>query len=435
MRRILYALICLVAVSQSWGADVKSFGYTFATDPDPRVMRNLVCTSTTVCYSFGISNEDSVNGWAYTKTTDGGATWGTKTSINSTSTTVAGDVWYDQWTPGDTGTLIHTWYFDTTNDDVFYRTLDTASDTLGTERTVFNGATSVAGRGTFCSGTKTRSGYLYVAYDIDAGAEKGLQRSTDSGATWSANLATTFVEATADECMLFPATGTLDNNDMWAIYQDASANELTMKMWDSSAIAEVESSSMQACIENTTDEIQRPFAGAVRLSDGHLIVVSNSDGVTGSNNDAQAWDVSAVNAGSQTGILAKTNLTTNTANNYYYSVYVDSVDKIYVSYNGKRDGSETLGSATKVYYTSSTDGGTTWATGDTAYMQGTAGVVNQTWSSVSGPLFLVQWRQDRASPNSGNWTNAVSSVIGPTPTPTPTPTPSNQGNFFPFFQP
>src|SRR6185436_12670532 len=102
------------------------------------------------------------------------------------------------------------------------------------------------GRGAFVSGTKTRSGYLYCAYDIDAGAERGLHRSTDSGTTWSANLATTFVEATLDQCKLFPASNTGDNNDCWAIYYDASATAITLKMWDSSAAAQVESSTIQA---------------------------------------------------------------------------------------------------------------------------------------------------------------------------------------------
>ena len=398
------------------GADVKVQTYAAATDVQGRYMRNLVCVSNSTCYSFSIDNESGAGhtGFVYRKTTDGGATWATNVQIQSNAAQLAGDVWYDQWTPGDTGTLIHMWFFDSTADRVSWQSLDTASDTLGTARQVFGGASAVGGRGSFVSGTKTRSGYLYCAYDIDAGAEKGFQRSTDGGTTWSTVLSATFVEATLDECMLFPATGTGDNNDCWAIYHDASADALTMKMWDSSAVAEVESSTVQSCIENTADEAQRPFSGAIRLSDGHLIVVSNSDGVTLANNDMQVWDVSAVNAGSQTGITAKTDLTTNKAN-YYSSVYINPSDKIYVAYNGKRDGTETVNSSSKIYYATSTDGGTTWSSGDTAYSENAAGVNNQTWASNSGPRFLVQWRQDRASPDEGLWTNKNNSVIASTP--------------------
>ena len=426
MKRFIAIALLFACCSISQGADVRVGTYGYATDPNPRSMRNLVCTSTTTCYSFYIDNESAAGhtGYVYRKTTDAGATWGTAVQIQSDSTQTANDVWYDQWTPGDTGTLIHMWYFDTANDKVFWRSLDTISDTLGTERTVFTGASAVAGRGSFVSGTKARNGHLYVCYDIDAGAERGIHRSTDSGTTWSTNLTGSWVEATVDECMLFPATGTGDNADIWGIYQDASTDELTMKFLDISASSIIESSSMQTCVENTGDENQRPFAGAVRLSDGHIIVTSFSE-LNTSTADLQVWDVSAVNSGSQTGITAKTNITTNVAQISWPSVYINSSDKIYVAYTGKRDGTETIGTSTKVYYTTSTDGGSNWSSGDTAYMQGSGTNTRQTWSSNSGPLFMVQWRQDVASPNSGNWTNPSNSVA----------TSTGNSNFFPFLMP
>lgn len=381
-----------------------------------RGMRAIVYTTSQIGYIF---YSDAGPTFKYTKTTDGGATWAAAVTINSATTHVAYDVWYDQWTPGDTGTLIHTWYFNTTTSDVFWRSLDTASDTLGTERTCFNGATAVAGRGAFCSGTKTRSGYLYIAFDIDAGAERGLMRSTDSGTTWS-NVSGSFVEATIDQCLLFPASGTGDNNDMWAIYQDADVDALTMKMWDSSAAAAVESSTMQTMVENTSDGTgQMGFSGSVRLSDGDLIVVSGSEQDTATA-DMQVWDVSAVNAGSLTGITAKTDITTNIDDNYFPAVYIPANNNIYVAYNGKRDGSETLNGSTKIYYTKSTDGGTSWSAGDTAYSQDGAAANVQVWAPLSGPRFAVSWRQ-----GSSIYTNSVNSVI---------PTTGNS-NFFPFMIP
>jgi len=355
-----------------------------------RGMRAVVFPTSAVGYFFYI---DSGGQFVYSKTTDGGATWGAAVTINSATTHAAYDVWFDQWTPGDTGTLIHLWYFNTTTSDVFWRSLDTNGDTLGTERTAFNGVSAVAGRGAFCSGTKTRSGYLYVAFDIDAGAEHGIVRSTDSGTTWSSNLATTFVEATIDQCILFPTTGTGDDNDCWAIYQDASADALTMKMWDSSAAAEVESSTMQTCIEAAADIFgQEQFSGSIRLSDGHLIVASFSEVVTATG-DLQTWDVSAVNAGSLTGITAKTNITTNITNIFYPSMFIDKNDVIYVAYIGKRDNTENIGTNTHVYYTKSTDGGSSWSSGDTAYMEGTGGDTRQVWSPLSGSRFYVGWRK------------------------------------------
>ena len=265
---------------------------------------------------------------------------------------MAFDVWFDQWTPGDTGTLIHCWWFDSTNDIVRWRTLNTSGDALGTVRTVFTGASAVAGRGAFVSGTKTRSGYLYCAYDLDAGAERGLHRSIDSGTTWSANLATTFVEATLDTCKLFPASGTGDDNDCWALYYDASATALTLKLWDSSAAAQVESATIGVAHTDGATDLTGQFGydGAVRHSDGHLIVAKQStrDVAAGTH---QIFDFTSTST-----ITTKTAIATSTDDHYYPQVFINQgTGTIFVAYNGKRDGSEVLDTTTKVYYTYSTE--------------------------------------------------------------------------------
>lgn len=331
---------------------------------------------------------DSAGTFVYSKTTDGGATWGAAVTINSATTIVAYDVWYDQWTPSDTGALIHTWYFDVTNDIVRWKSLNTASDTQGTERVVFTGASAVAGRGAFVSGAKTRSGYLYCAYDIDAGAEKGLHRSTDSGTTWSASLSATFVEATLDTCKMYPASGTGDNNDCWAIYYDASATALTLKLWDSSAATATESATIQTHTDGATDLTgQFGFDASVRHSDGHLIMATLTQRDVAASAH-QVYDITDTST-----ITTKTAIQASTDDHYYPQVFIDqNTDAIYVSYNGKRDGSEVMDTTTKVYYTKSTDGGSTWSAGDTAYMEGAAGVVQQVWNPISGPRFYVGWR-------------------------------------------
>lgn len=354
-------------------------------------MRAVVFTTSSIGYWFYI---DSGGAFVYSKTTDGGATWGAAVTVGSATTQVAYDVWFDQWTPGDSGTLIHTWFFDTTNDDVFYRTLDTNGDALGTQRTVFNGATAVAGRGTFVSGTKTRSGYLYCAYDIDAGAERGLHRSTDAGVTWSASLSTTFVEATLDEAMLFPASGTGDDDDCWAIYIDASAVQLSMKMWDSSAAAQVESTGFTFTPNGTDLTGQFGYSGTLRLSDGRLILAYTSAYDTATTKTAfleVTWSTGSGNF-SLTG-FGYPNLVTNIDDHYYPAIFLDqTTNDVYLAYNGKRDGTEAIGTSTKVYYAQLVSGSGAWTTGDTAYMEGAAGVVAQVWAPLMGDRFYVGWR-------------------------------------------
>lgn len=343
----------------------------------------------------------------YQKTTDGGATWGTPVVINAADTTAA-DLWFDQWTPGDTtGTKIHIFYIDVPTADVMYCSLDTATDTVSAAVQIYAGASLAAAGsryGIFSSGTKARSGYLYCAYEIDAGAEYGFKRSTDSGATWSAVLDATFVEADKDQAYLYPATDTGDNNDCWAIYHDTSANALTLKLWDNSAATTTESATIQTFADTATQYLgEGGYSAAMRLSDGHIILASVSERNTATA-DHQVWDIASIAT-----ITALTAITTNIANHYYPAVYIDpNSNDIYVAYNGARAGTDTLDTASKVYYVKSTDGGTTWSSGDTAYMVDAAAVVVQVWTPPTGPRFLASWRIGYYSKT--NYTNSIVST-------------------------
>jgi hypothetical protein len=351
-----------------------------------RNMRVAVFKNSSVGYWF-LTNSDGT--FAYSKTTNGGQSWADPAVQIEAIGTVAADVWHDKWTPGDSGTKVHTWWLDWTNNSIKYRSLDTSSDTLGTAATVFAGASWASGRGNFVSGTKSRSGYLYAAFDIDAGVEKGLYRSTDGGANWSL-LDAAFVEATIDQCLLFPASNTGDDNDIWAVYHDASTNELTLKMWDSSAGSASESAVIMSLAENTSDATgQYGFSASVRHSDGHLIVAGVSE------RDAAASDHMVFDVNGTGSITQKTNITTNIDDHYHPAVFIDQdTDDIYIAYNGKTDGSETLGSVpgTTAYYAKSVDGGANW-TLDQAASEGGTSLRSQIWAPLMGPRFYVGWRQ------------------------------------------
>jgi phosphoribosyl-AMP cyclohydrolase len=140
--------------------------------------------------------------------------------------------------------------------------------------------------------------------------------------------------------------------------------------------------------ENVTDLAPGSygFAASVRHSDGHLIIASMS--AYDSSTTHSVWDVNGTGS-----ITALTSIQSATDDHYYPAVFIDqTTNAIYVAYNGKRDGSETLATTTKVYYTKSTDAGTSWSAGDTAYMEGAAGVVVQIWAPLSGPRLYVGWR-------------------------------------------
>ena len=346
-------------------------------------VRDIVFVNATTGYLF---YNDASSDFVYKKTTDGGATWGSPVAISGADTMSDFDVWFDQWTPGDKGSCIHIfWFGSSTTDNATYNRLNTTNDTLSGNVQVFNGATAVGGRGTFVSGAKMRGGNLFCTFDLDAFVETGTYKSTDNGVTWSA--LTNLVEATIDQGFVFPGNEA-DPNDVWIVYQDASTDELTLKVYDDSAGTYSESASFQTMVEQTTNATgQYGFAGSIRHSDGHLIVASVSEyDPAGATADLQVFDINGTGS-----ITTLTNIATNVDDIYYPSVFINQKnDDIYVSYIGKSDGTETMGTTVNIYYAKSTDRGITW-TKDTQYSEDAATTNRRTWTPLMGQLFIVNW--------------------------------------------
>lgn len=368
-----------------------------------RGLRAQVWVTSSIGYQFYI---DSGGQFVYSKTTNGGAAWGAAVTISAATTNLAFDVWFDQWTPGDTGTRIHTVYFDSTVDDVIHRSIDvlgSPTDAMGPETVIEAESTAVAAIGNHVSITKTDGGNLYVSWDVDAGAELGFERSTDGGGTWAAR--TIAVEAAADWSLLLPAQNTGDLNDCFAVYLDASTNELTVKWYDDTANTWTESSVIATVVENTTDLTgQYPFSASIRHSDGKLIIAVVTERDTAAS-DHRVFEVD--HNGTTFTITELASITTNIDDHYYPQVFIDQESNdIYVAYTGLRDGSETLGTTTKVYYVKSTDDGASWSAGNTAYMEGAAAAVLQLWTAPMGLRFYVSWRQ-ASTTLIGNAVNSV----------------------------
>ena len=319
---------------------------------------------------------------------------------DTTITALVFDVWYDKWTPGDTGTKIHIWWIEIDIDDINYRALDTSNDSFGSKIQVFAGGTAASNRANFVSGTKARGGNLYAVGTIDAAAECEFARSTDGGATWDATRVTP-QEACGDQGILFPAN-LADANDIWMLYDDISVELITLKTNDDSADSWAESATTIPFTDETTlGTGEGGYSGSIRHSDGHLIAATHSQ-IDNAATDFQIWDITDGST-----ITQKTAITTNIDDNYYSSVFIDqNTDDIYVSYAGKRDGSETLGTTVGIYYTKSTDGGTSWTAGDTAYSEST-GNYRQNWAGMMGNRFGVVWRNDATEGLLFNFVNSL----------------------------
>lgn len=325
----------------------------------------------------------------YRKTTDGGATWGAAVPvIAATINCIA--ACYDKDTPGNTGTLIHIIYNEQDADDCFYKSLDTATDTLSSAVTVFAGSSATGDRETFLTIARAVGGNLYAGGTIDLGTENFFYRSVDNGANWTAR--TDPLEAAGDQYHIYPSTEA-DTNDVWLVYDDISANELTLKTYDDSGNSFSEAS-ICAFVEASTDGQQYGWSGAIRHSNGHLYLAV-TDNVGDAGGDGEFYDI---NGGGS--ITAKTNFFTDNAGKGLPAVMVDINSKVWVAYL-----SGTVLTSWNVVYQTSVDGGASWS-GEVAFAQGAAGALRRPIVPRRSARFTVAWRS-----SANLLTNFVNSVV------------------------
>lgn len=357
-----------------------------------------VWTAAGTWYAFILSNGTS--DLYFAKTTDYGVTWNINATAIKAGTIIGLAVWFDKWTPGDSGTLIHLAYVDSDSDDVFYRQLETATDTLGTEISVFAGASASAPNSSL-SITKSKAGRILIAYDINgASTETGFYKSDDFPVTaFTVKSQTAFHEAAStDYYQLFPAN-LADTNDIWALFLDRSANEITLKTYDDSGdswSAIAESAAIMTCTEVAATTALPQMAGAVRSSDGNLILAA-WDSMDTAGALLRVFDITNAST-----ITEKTKVIDDGATNAnddqaLVAVGLDSVNgTIYVFYCGVIAGTSTAYTSLPVYYKTSTDGGTTWssaATADGTLLSSAARSIHYLFCSqefASGD-FVVMW--------------------------------------------
>lgn len=296
---------------------------------------------------------------AFRKSTNGGLTWGTPTVVAATTATAV-SVWYDRWTDssGTLGDLIHIVYQESATDDTFYRTINTASsDALSTQTTIFLGASTLAGG--CLSVTRSRGGNVYCATMIDAGTEGGFFRLTNANVpngAWDAARTTVFEASTGDMVILTPGFAA-DNQDIMAIYWDASNNEISRKIYDDSANSWAETSISTGMTETQAAQNFPNFAISVDLTNSRTVLVA-WNGVDTANADLLGWVVS------ESAITAFTTpVVLNSVDDQgLCGIAIDTAtEDWYVVYGGKSDGSETFSTAINLYMKGSTDAGATWS--------------------------------------------------------------------------
>jgi len=310
---------------------------------------------TTAIEVYGDASDDLV----FRRTVNAGVTWAL-TSIQSGINLMRMGVHFDQETPGDSGTLLHISYLDSTSNEARYVTVDISDGSIGTIRLIDSGVTvSTSNSINRMDITKTRNGNLIVAFST--GTEVECYRSVDAGVSWVDRADVFEGVAEEDYVILFPAN-TGDDADAAAYFWDRSADEISVKMYDDSANTWTETSILTSMIDDPTDI---SMDGSTRHSDGFLLGCAHSD-EDETTDDFKTWTVNP-NSIASPPVVITTNIFTNQGESGMGCMLIDQQsDDVYVAYV---KGNPTFKSTSDVVFHKSTDGMTSWDA-EEAYSEG-----------------------------------------------------------------
>jgi hypothetical protein len=161
-----------------------------------------------------------------------------------------------------------------------------------------------------------------------------------------------------------------DEDDIWCIYWDRSADELSLKVYDNSEDSWSEFSILTSMVDDAT---YYQMSAAPRHSDNHVILVAWSE-LNAASADLFLFDIGASDDISTTGVPLA-----NTDESAQVAVLVNQQNNnIYVAY--LKGG--TWEATVDVKYKKSTDGGTTWGSEQT-YSEAAADDLRGVWAGIS----------------------------------------------------
>lgn len=214
----------------------------------------------------------------YVKSTDGGATFASSVLVDSGTDYDQVVVWYDRWTPSDTtGNIIHILAGGNLADDMRYFSLDTSTDTAGTNNniTVASWTTLTTNNGYSLSICKADNGDLFAA-GIGSVGPSGIQvfKSTDSGANWSdvTTGGTTVFDSADDSILLMPLS---TDDDIILIGVDDSAAQLRYVVYDNVGDAWDVSSTLLESGPNVAFGHRGELAATINKTNGDIFLVYN----------------------------------------------------------------------------------------------------------------------------------------------------------------
>lgn len=304
---------------------------------------------------------DSTGICVYSKTTNGGSLWGAAVTVDAQTDCHQVTVWYDRWTPGDTGTNIHIATMDVGNDDVWYNRLDTSSDTrlLGTAPVSTltgsaQGASTLTEGENFTSITKGTDGtiYMYSNDGTTAPIDSFVVECTTTCQTntnWTETGANPF-DVASDQSILMPLSG----GSIMLINRDISADLIRFKTWNNTAWSGAWTTIASSATENATYDVGMAVTLSTTTGNMYLAYIANN-ATLGTDDVIRSAVYSGGSWSLTTDVLSSTIMGLTSI-----AIAVDSnTNGVYVAYSGQAIAN--TAATANVLWKKSLDGMSTWS--------------------------------------------------------------------------
>ncbi len=344
--------------------DIEAVANILANERD--YIHGIFWTSPSVGYVVLISGAIDVR-----KTTDSGATWTIMDPDNDppSATPRTLHAYFDQETPGNSGTLIHITWVDVVTNNLNYCVFDTADDTWGTVRVVdtYADVTGIS-TDTDVGITVSTSGRVYVCgrsnFTLDTeNTDHSMRSSSDLFASDNVSEKSPY-SADEEKVKLLPGSAA-DEDDICAVVFDGVNTDLEFWKFDASGNSwsktAIDAGVLVTAAESRT--YTQFFDAAIRHSDEHILVVWWNDFDTATA-DLKAADI----AQATPTITAKTDIITDESESFMCGIQIinqssgGAVDDVYVTY---LSGTTWLANVKSVFKKSADDMGS-WG-GEVAY--------------------------------------------------------------------
>jgi hypothetical protein len=295
----------------------------------------------------------------YAKTTDGGDTWGGATQINNLTDCGSISVWYDRWTPGDSGDYIHvvTMHQNSAREDIRYNRLDTTDDSLLVGLTgvdVTTGQTPTIGHGAAKPAlTKGTDGTIYTGLtDNTDGFIVECTSNCNLSGSWSETGSVPMDIVTGDMQLLVPLLG----GNILLIDRDRTANDVRSKVWNNTNWTAFWTLVDANAPENATYEPSMSAVVDPDTGDVFLAYVADVNNFSVADHDIRT----AIYSGGSWSRTADI-LTNDSRGLTELAMAVDgNTDDVYVTYGARS--SIGIATTTDIYWASSTNAMTSWST-------------------------------------------------------------------------